>query len=171
MLDAATITSLLELQPLDVEGGVFRRTWASAETLDDGRPTGTAIYAMFTDEPGSFSAIHRLDTDEVWHHYVGDPLVVHLFGVDREHRTVALGGDLVAGERPQLVIPANTWMGAHVVDGGRFSLIGCTMAPGFTGDSYEGGVRADLIARYPDDAEAITRLTRPGLEIGRPNEA
>lgn len=170
MLDAAAITQLLDLHPLAVEGGLFRRTWAARETVDGSRPAGTAIYALFTDEPDSFSAIHRLDADEVWHFYLGDPLVVELF--DGAHTTVVLGPDLLAGERPQLVIVAGCWMGARVRDGGRYTLIGCTMAPGFTGHGYEGGEHSALVAQYPDPASvhAIERLTRPGRELGRPTD-
>lgn len=169
MLDADQIANLLDLRPLDVEGGLFRRTWASHETIGATRPVGTAIYALFTEDVDSFSAIHRLDADEVWHHYVGDALVVELFS-DQGHTTVVLGPDLAAGERPQLVIAAGCWMGAHVRDGGRFALIGCTMAPGFTGDGYVGGERSALVAQFPDpqSVRAIERLTRPGRELGRP---
>lgn len=170
MLGADAIIELLELHPLEVEGGQFRRTWVSAETSSDGRPIGTAIYALFTDDPDSFSALHRLDAEEVWHHYFGAPLVLHLF--DTQHREVMLGSDLAAGYRPQVVVPAGCWMGAHVNDGADvgYTLIGCTMSPGFVGSSYQGGRRDDLVAAYPDAVAVIHRLTRPGLEVGRPSE-
>jgi uncharacterized protein len=164
-----SIAELLGLKPLGVEGGLFAQTWRSEN--GDERPAGTAIYALFTDEPDSFSALHRLDATEVWHHYLGDPLHVVLLRTNGTHETRVLGTDLATGQRPQLVIEAGTWMGAYVPSPGRYTLLGCTMAPGFVGSAYEGGVRADLLATYPAAADLITRLTRPGFELGTPPES
>ena len=170
-LSAEQIVDRLSLRPLEVEGGQFRQSWRSAATAADGRPVGTAIYALFTDDADSFSALHRLDADEVWHFYLGDPLEVALLHDDGSHTTVLLGPDLLGGQHVQFVVTAGTWMGAHVADGGRFSLIGTPMAPGFVSNCYEGGTRADLAARYPAATAIIERLTRPGAELGNPPEA
>ncbi len=166
---AQSIAELLELKPLGVEGGLFNQTWRSES--GEARPAGTAIYALFTDEPDSFSALHRLDATEVWHHYLGDPLHVVLLCADGTHEVRVLGTNLINGQRPQLVITAGTWMGAYVPSPGRYTLIGCTMAPGFVGTAYEGGMHANLLAAYPAAADLITRLTRPGQELGTPPES
>jgi uncharacterized protein len=166
---AQSVAELLDLKPLGVEGGLFAQTWRAES--GEARPAGTAIYALFTDEPDSFSALHRLDATEVWHHYLGDPLHVVLLHADGTHEVRVLGTDLLHGERPQLIIEAGTWMGAFVPSPGEYTLIGCTMAPGFVGSAYEGGVQADLLATHPAAVELITRLTRPGFELGTPPES
>ena len=165
-LRAQIIVEVLNLKPLGVEGGLFAQTWSANNGAD--RPAGTAIYALFTDEPDSFSALHRLDATEVWHHYLGDPLHVALLHTDGTHEVRTLGSDLLNGQRPQLIIQAGTWMGAYVPSPGSYTLIGCTMAPGFVGNAYEGGVQTELLTAYPAAAELIARLTRPGQELGTP---
>lgn len=172
LLSAQVIAKMLDLKPLGVEGGLFAQTWSADSGADHNkgadRPAGTAIYALFTDEPDSFSALHRLDATEVWHHYLGDPLHVVLLHPDGTHEVRALGTDLLHGQRPQLIIEAGTWMGAYVPSPGSYTLIGCTMAPGFVGTAYEGGVQTELLTAYPAATELITRLTRPGHELGTP---
>ncbi|WP_433328607.1 cupin domain-containing protein [Spirillospora sp. CA-294931] len=149
----AEIVARYGLEPLPVEGGLFRQTWAGPPDAE-GRPSGTAI--MFLLAEGDFSALHRLPTDEVWHFYRGDPLELLLLDPDGADRVVLLGGETV-----QHVVPAGTWMGARVVPGGGWSLCGTTMAPGFLPSDYEGADRAALLARYPGQAERIGALTRP----------
>ena len=94
-----------------------------------------------------------------------------LLYADCTHEVRVLGTDLLHGERPQLIIEAGTWMGAYVPSPGSYALIGCTMAPGFVGSAYEGGLQADLLSAYPAVAELIIRLTRPGSELGTPPES
>jgi uncharacterized protein len=166
---AESIAKLLGLKPLGVEGGLFAQTWRAES--GEARPAGTAIYALFTNEPDSFSALHRLDATEVWHHYIGDPLHVVLLHANGAHEVRVLGTDLLHGERPQLIIETGTWMGAFVPSPGQYTLIGCTMVPGFVGSAYEGGLRDELLITYPAAAELITRLTRPGMELGTPPES
>ncbi|MEV6590917.1 cupin domain-containing protein [Streptomyces acidicola] len=147
------------LEPIPREGGRFRRTWAGPER-SDGRPEGSAIVALLTAEPGDFSALHRLPSDEVWHFYLGDPLELLLLAPDGSSRTVLLGPDVLGGQWVQYTVPAGTWMGARVLAGGAWSLFGCTMAPGFTYEAYEHGDVAELTARYPDRAARIAELGR-----------
>ncbi|MFI1729266.1 cupin domain-containing protein [Streptomyces acidicola] len=148
------------LEPIPREGGRFRRTWAGPER-SDGRPEGSAIVALLTAEPGDFSALHRLPSDEVWHFYLGDPLELLLLAPDGSSRTVLLGPDVLGGQWVQYTVPAGTWMGARVLTGGAWSLFGCTMAPGFTYESYEHGDVGELTARYPAEAARIAELGRP----------
>ncbi|GCB47857.1 cupin domain-containing protein [Streptomyces sp. NL15-2K] len=146
------------LEPIPREGGLFRQTWAGPERAD-GRPEGTAIVALLTSD--DFSALHRLSHDEIWHFYRGDPLEMLLLAPDGTSSTAVLGPDILAGQQPQLTVPAGTWMGGRVVAGGAWTLFGCTMAPGFTFEDYEHGDVGELTARYPAEAERIAGLCRP----------
>ena len=148
------------LEPIPREGGRFRQTWAGP-ARPDGRPEGTAVVALLTDAPGDFSALHRLPADEIWHHYLGDPLHLLLLAPDGTARTPVLGPDVLGGQHVQLTVPAGTWMGARVAAGGAWTLFGCTMAPGFTYEGYEHGDAAHLTARYPERAALIVELCRP----------
>ncbi|MET9761178.1 cupin domain-containing protein [Streptomyces sp. NPDC006372] len=146
------------LEPIPREGGLFRQTWAGPER-PDGRPEGTAIVALLTAD--DFSALHRLPTDEIWHFYLGDPLELLLLAPDGSTRTAVLGPDVLGGQHIQFTVPAGTWMGGRVREGGSWTLFGCTMAPGFTFQGYEHGDETDLTARYPAEADKIAALSRP----------
>ncbi len=166
--DDATPAELAEgygLQPLPVEGGLFRQTWAGP-TDAAGRPSGTAIMVLLSADEGDFSAMHRLPADEVWHFYRGDPLELLLLAPDGTDRLVVLGGSGAGAQvQVQAVVPAGTWMGAKVAPGGRWSLFGTTMAPGFLPADYEGGAADALSARYPRQANRIRALCRPGVPL------
>ncbi|MGW2636566.1 cupin domain-containing protein [Streptomyces sp. NPDC001348] len=146
------------LEPIPREGGLFRQTWAGPGRAD-GRPEGTAIVALLTAD--DYSALHRLPTDEIWHFYLGDPLHLLLLAPDGTSAHPVLGPDVLAGQQPQLTVPAGTWMGARVAAGGAWTFFGCTMAPGFTFEGYEHGAAADLAARHPAEAARIAELCRP----------
>jgi uncharacterized protein len=159
MLTAAELISLLELQPLPREGGYYRETYRSRD-LSSGTPhvrsAGTAIYYLLT--PETSSALHRLPTDEIFHFYLGDPVeMLHLLP-DGSGRLVILGNDLRAGHRPQIVVPGGAWQGSRLVSGGRFALMGTTMAPGFDFADYEHGHRDVLVRHYSAFAEHIAKL-------------
>ncbi|CAL9524095.1 hypothetical protein SUDANB105_03874 [Streptomyces sp. enrichment culture] len=146
------------LEPIPREGGLFRRTWAGPER-PDGRPEGSAIIALLTQD--DHSALHRLPADEIWHFYLGDPLELLLLAPDGGTRSVVLGADVLGGQHVQFTVPAGTWMGGRVAAGGSWTLFGCTMAPGFTYADYEHGESAELTARYPAQAARIMELCRP----------
>jgi predicted cupin superfamily sugar epimerase len=151
-LTAARVVELLGLAPLPVEGGLYRETWRS--------PAGSAIYYLLTAEPGSFSALHRLPTDEVYHFYLGDPVEMLMLHPEGRSENVVLGHSIESGARVQHVVPRGVWQGSRVRRGGRFALLGTTMAPGFAPSDYEPGVREALAAAYPTCAAAIAELTR-----------
>ncbi len=168
-MTASDIVTLLNLKPLPIEGGFFRETWRSNISVAPGglplrytteKSLGTAIYYLLTSEPDSFSALHRLPTDEIYHFYLGDAVEMLLLASDGTGRRVTLGQNLAAGEHVQLVVPAGTWQGSRLIPGGQFSLLGTTMSPGFDPADYQPGLRAELIAQYPHHAASIRALTR-----------
>lgn len=150
---------ILGLQPLPVEGGHFAETWRSEA---GGQVVGTAIVFALSDAPDSFSAMHRLTRDEIWHFHLGDPMELLLLHPDGSVERPRLGPDLLGGDRVQVTVPAGTWMGGALVPGGSWVLVGCTMAPGFVGGCFESGVREELVAGWPSAAASIVGLTRPG---------
>ena len=156
-MTADEVADRFGLQPLPVEGGHFRRYWCSPDGAD--RPDGSAILFLLTDEPAGFSQFHRLSGDEVWHRYLGDPAELVLLAPDGSSEHVVLGGDVAAGHDVVHVVPAGTWMAARTT--GSWSLLGTTMAPGFTPDAYEDGDPAVLTAAWPAEATSIAALTRP----------
>ncbi len=150
----------LGLEPLPVEGGLFRQVWQSVERGADGRPLGTSILAALTDDAESFSAMHRLASTEIWHTAHGDPIRVLLLWPDGSWTEPVLGPDVLGGQQLQVVIPAGTWMGASLLPGGSLGVFGATMAPGFIESDYEGGAADALVARWPTAAPRIRSLCR-----------
>lgn len=161
--EARRLAENYRLEPLPVEGGLFRQTWAGPADAT-GRPAGTAIMVLLTSAPGDFSALHRLPADEVWHFYRGDPLELLLLAPDGTDQLVMLG-DFARGGPVQHVVPAGTWMAARVARGGAWSLFGTTMAPGFLPADYEGADAAALVAQYPRQAVRIRELCREGAPL------
>jgi predicted cupin superfamily sugar epimerase len=151
----------LGMTPLPVEATLFVSTYRSAADMPDGGPVGTAMIGLYSNDPPSRSLFHRLDFDEVWHFYRGDPMRLVLLHPDGTSDEVIMGSDLLAGQRVQYVIPAGAWQAGELVAGGEWALFGCTMAPGFTSACFEGGRISDLLAEYPDREADIRRLGVP----------
>lgn len=156
MLTASELIALLDLKPLPQEGGFYRETYRSTQRLATGKAAGTAIYYLLT--PDTFSALHRLPTDEVYHFYLGDPVELLLLDSDGG-RLITLGSDLRTGQHPQFVVPAGCWQGSCLAEGGSVALLGTTMAPGFEFSDYEAAHREPLMQTYPEVSERIRRLT------------
>jgi len=165
----------LGLEPLPVEGGLFRQTYCAAEKIPRSalpdryrgdKAFGTAIYYLLTSDADSFSALHQLPTDEVYHFYLGDPVEMLLLFPEGRSERVVLGPDVLAGQQVQFVVPGGVWQGSRLIPGGRFALLGTTMAPGFDETDYVGGERQELLRRYPEQAELIRALTRAGSAEG-----
>lgn len=161
------IVAKLGLEPHPAEGGYFAETWRARENIDGAalpqryggsRSAGTAIYYLIT--PDSFSAMHAVASDEVFHFYLGDPVEMLQLHPDGEGRVARLGTDLDGGERPQLVVPAGVWQGSRLVAGGRFALLGATVAPGFDFADYSHGQRDELVRGWPEHASMIEALCR-----------
>jgi uncharacterized protein len=160
------LISILHLRPHGTEGGYFAETYRSAEQIppqalpkgyDGARSAATAIYYLVT--PDTVSALHRLKGDEVFHFYAGDPVEMLQLWPDGSVRVLALGIDLAAGMRPQIVVPARVWQGSRLMPGGRYALLGTTMSPGFEYADYEAGRADELVAAYPAERERIQALT------------
>ncbi len=160
-MTAAEIKSLLKLEPHPIEGGSFRRTWTSAALLDlprGQRNLGSAIYYLL--EPGTFSELHCLESDEIFHFYYGDPVEMLQLHPDGRTAVFTLGSDLAAGQQVQVIVPAGVWQGLRLIGEGQVALLGCTVTPGFNYADYKNAKFADLAARWPDQSERIRALTR-----------
>lgn len=147
-----------KLTTLPSEGTLFTSSYRSAENVAGGGPMGTAMIGLYCNALHSHSLFHRLPADEIWHFYRGDPLRLVLMYADGTSRDVLLGSDPLRGQEVQFVVPAGTWQAGHCIEGGDYSLFGCTMAPGFTGAMYEGGTRELLMASHPDRRDDIRRF-------------
>jgi len=149
------------------EGGYYRQTYRSELTIarealpagfGGSRAASTAIYFLL--EGKNFSAFHRLQSDEVWHFYAGEALVVHVLDPSGECSRILLGRDPEAGQVLQAVVRAGSWFASHVADWKSWALVGCTVAPGFDFEDFEMGRREELAAKYKQHRELIERLTR-----------
>lgn len=162
--DVANIISALELVPLPQEGGFFRETYRDSKLLpcslsgpeyDAERSLTTAIYFLITRD--NYSALHRVRGVEIFHHYAGDS--VEMFIADSGvAKVVRLGRDILAGERPQVVVPAGAWQGSRLVNDGLFALLGTTMAPGFDFNDFSIGDSHDLIEKFPEHRAMLSQL-------------
>lgn len=162
------LKKLLNLSPLPVEGGYFAETYRAPEVASQAalpsryngdRAFGTAIYFLLTAD--TFSALHRLKSDEVYHFYLGHPVTMLLLHPDGKSGVITLGQDVEAGQRVQVVVPRGSWQGSFLRPGGTFALMGTTMAPGFDAADFEIGDRQALIRAYPGRRPLIERLTHP----------
>ena len=160
-MTAGEIKALLRLEPHPVEGGWYRRTYTSSVSvalLGGVRPYGTAIYYLL--EEGTFSEMHVLASDEIFHFYLGDPVEMLQLLPDGGSAIFTLGPDLAAGEHVQLVVPAGVWQGTRLLEGGKVALLGCTVTPGFDFADYRSGKYDELAANWPAEADRIRKLTR-----------
>jgi predicted cupin superfamily sugar epimerase len=166
MISAQEIIELLGLKPLRVEGGYFAEIYkcqegiprtALPERYHGKRSFGTSIFYLLT--PDEVSALHTLESDEIFHFYLGDPVTMLQLHPDGSTDVVTLGQDIRSGQQLQVVVPRGTWQGSLLNEGGEFALLGCTVAPGFEYSDYEAGSRGDLMKEYPEQEDLIVRLT------------
>ncbi|WP_114971086.1 cupin domain-containing protein [Rhodoferax ferrireducens] len=149
------------------EGGFFKETYRSHHLMDVAqgggcttvqRSVSTGIYFLL--EKNNFSAFHKIQSDEMWHFYAGQALEVLELNEHGELCCTRLGPNILNGEIHQYVVPANTWFASRVASGGSFSLVGCTVAPGFDFADFCLADRAILLAEFPKFSQIITELTR-----------
>ena len=150
-----------------VEGGAFREVYRSSLTIprrslplffQGDRNVSTSIYFLLA--AGQFSAFHRIASDEGWHFYFGDPLLIYEIGHNGLLTTHRLGPDPEKGETFQSVIKAGSWFASIPAPGSEYSLVGCTVSPGFDFTEFEMADRTGLSQQYPQHAELIHSLTR-----------
>jgi len=166
MLTAEQIRELLNMHPHPIEGGYFAETYRGAPVIPQSllpgypadRAISTAIYYMLT--PDTFSAMHRVRGDEMFHFYLGDPVEMLQLKPDGTGEVLVLGQDIATGMRLQHNVPGGVWQGSRLRHGGKYALLGTTMAPGFEYQDYETGKRQELLARYPEYTQLISSLTR-----------
>ena len=167
MISAEEIKVLLHLKPTPGEGGYFVETYRSPEYIPEetlprryksGRTYSTAIYYLLT--PKTFSAMHRLQSDEIFHFYLGDPVEMLQLWPDGSGRILVLGSDLLKGMQPQIVVPKGVWQGTRLLWGGEYALLGTTVAPGFEFADFESGNRNVLIKSFPQFKDLIISLTK-----------
>ena len=144
-----------------MEGGFFRRTYTSGLSVESDhgkRAAGTTIYYLL--EAGTFSEMHKLASDEIFHFYLGDPVEMLQLWPGGRTKTVTLGPDLAAGQHVQLLVPADVWQGTQLIGDGQVALLGCSVYPGFDFKDYTRGSYAELSALWPEQAQRIRALTR-----------
>ncbi len=161
------IKSLLNLTPLVEEGGFYAETYRSEEPIpkdalphryDGNRCFLTAIYYLLT--PESCSVIHRLQSDEIFHFYLGDPVEMLQLYPDGSGKVVVLGNDILNGMEPQVLVRRGAWQGSRIIAGGKFALLGTTVSPGFDYSDFETGDRKLLLESYPEFRDLIDTLSK-----------
>ena len=159
------IIDRLKLEP-HPEGGYFKETYRSLGEIDEvnlspdyegNRSYSTCIYFLLTSD--NFSALHRIKQDEIWHFYDGSPIRLHMIselGIHSEH---VIGRDLNNGETPQFIVPGGYWFAAEVINKNGYSLLGCTVSPGFNFNDFELKTRKELVSMFPNQEKIISKLT------------
>ena len=150
-----------------IEGGAYRQTYRSTLIIPENqlpqgfhgpRPASTAIYFLLKED--QFSAMHRIASDELWHFYDGDPLIVYEIDAAGNLTEHQLGDTADNNESFQCLVKAGSWFGSKTKKGGLYSLVGCTVSPGFDFADFELGDREALLKLYPQHASIIHALTR-----------
>lgn len=155
-MTANEVIKLLDLKPLPEEGGFYRETYR-AEPNSEGRAHSTAIYYLVT--PESFSALHRVPQDELFHFYAGDTVEMIQITESGALTRVLIGSRFQSGETPQVAVSGSTWQGTKLLEGGKWALLGCTVAPGFEFSDFEVKDREELTQLFPKHAAEIARFT------------
>jgi len=166
MLNPQQLIEQYNLQP-HPEGGWYRQTYKSEENIPanalpprfgGSRPISTAIYFLL--EKGNFSAFHRIKSDECWHFYAGGPLLVYVIQPEGTLTVTTLGNDIAGGQLFQYVVPANCWFASCPAPGTSFSLVGCTVSPGFDFADFELADAGALSRLYPAHSSLVRSLCR-----------
>jgi len=166
MVTAKKLIEILNLKPLPIEGGYFAETYRSDDVLpkaflperyNEDKSLSTSIYYLLTEDTKSL--IHRLPTDEIYHFYLGDPVKMVQLYPDGVVKSIILGHEILSDEDLQVLVPRGVWQGSQLVDGGKFALMGTTMAPGFDFSDLEAADRDMMIKLYPQYKDLILELT------------
>lgn len=162
---ANNLIHTLDLQP-HPEGGYFKETYRSVGKIKEDsleqeyggeRNYSTCIYFLLTSD--SFSAFHSIKQDEIWHFYDGSPIRLHIITAQGIHQEHIIGRNIGKGERPQLVVSGGCWFAAEVIVPDTYTLVGCTVSPGFSFEDFKLIPRKELTALFPNHETIIARLT------------
>ena len=149
------------------EGGWYTQTYKSNELIGANalparfggdRSFSTAIYFLLGQ--GNFSAFHRIKSDECWHFYAGDPLLIYVIEGDGELKIISLGNDPEKGQTFQYVVPANCWFASRPAPGSEYCFAGCTVSPGFEFEDFELANANELSNAFPQHTDIIRQLCR-----------
>lgn len=167
-MTANEVIKKLELRPLPEEGGYYRETYRSDAgqvsakifgiNADSNRVISTGIYYLVV--PESFSALHRVRSDEMFHFYAGDPAEMIQIDEQGNIERITIGSNIAAGEIPQVLVRRGVWQGLRLKSGGKWALMGTTVAPGFEFEDFEVGNREEMINQFPHLRNDIIRYTR-----------
>jgi uncharacterized protein len=153
---ADEVIARLGLKPLPGEGGWFTETYRGPPMPPGSEVSvGTAIYYLL--DKDSYSALHQLPKDEVYHFYLGDPVDLHLLRANGVLEIIRLGSNLAGGERPQAIVPAGVWQGSRLAPGGEWALLGTTVHPGFEFADLR-LADASLLERFPQHRSTLQPL-------------
>jgi hypothetical protein len=149
------------------EGGYYSETYRSEEFYNPeslpnryhgSRTFSTLIYFLLRED--QVSLFHRLVSDEVWHFYFGSPIILHTIDINGNYNQKIVGTKVLDDESPQVIIRRNTWFAAELKEKSQFSLVGCTVAPGFEFRDFELGNRDYLIKNFPQHSELISKFSK-----------
>jgi len=149
------------------EGGWFKQTYKSNEQIaadalperfSASRAFSTAIYFLL--EKGNFSAFHRIKSDECWHFYAGDPLLIYIIEQNGELKVISLGSDHEKGQSFQYIVPANCWFASRPAPESKYCFVGCTVSPGFEFEDFELADATELAIMYSQHKSIIIELCR-----------
>lgn len=166
MLTAETLVNYFEMLP-HPEGGYYKETYRSNELMAQNalperfvgdRSFSTAIYFLL--EKGNFSGFHKIQSDECWHFYAGQTLLIYVLHHNFELEVIKLGDNLLNGEVFQAVVPAGCWFASEPAPNSEFSFVGCTVAPGFDFADFELAKAEELVKVFPQHEAVIARLCR-----------
>ncbi len=167
-MEASDIIRKLDLKPLPEEGGYYRETYRSGVSglqaqlfgieSNTSRNVCTAIYYLVI--PESFSALHRVKSDEIFHFYSGDPVEMIQIDDNGTIERFTIGSDIMNGQVPQVVVRRGVWQALRLKHGGKWSLMGTTVAPGFEFEDFEIGTREMMLQQFPQLRDDIIRFSR-----------
>lgn len=166
MLLVKDIVKKLDLQP-HPEGGYYKETYRSEDIIRDtilgnefngSRNLCTGIYYLL--ESDDFSALHKINQDEMWHFYLGEAIELTMISEAGELSMVTIGNNVSNGEVLQFVVPKRNWFGARLLKANSFALVGCTVSPGFDFNDFKLGEREELLNKFPQHEDIIESLTR-----------
>jgi predicted cupin superfamily sugar epimerase len=167
MLTAEQIIELFKMKPLREEGGYYVETYRSPERIAKaglpvryGSERNLCTATLYLVTPDAFSRLHRVNSDEVFHFYLGDCVTILELHGDGSSEVVTLGPDIAKGQQVQTVVPYGSWQGCFLNKGGKFALMGTTVAPGFESTDFEAAQREELLKQYPQRRELILKLTQ-----------